>query len=597
MTHRNDAAPAKASLRERTFRLTEHPHYKWIALSNTTLGILMATINSSIVLISLPEIFNGIHLDPLSPSNTSYFLWVLMGYLLVTAVLVVSFGRLGDMYGRARMYNLGFAIFTVFSIALSSTYLHGTAGAWWLIVMRLGQGVGGALLFANSAAILTDAFPPNQRGLALGVNNVAGIAGSFLGLILGGLLAPVSWRAIFLVSVPFGLVGTVWAYLMLHDLGQRVKAHIDWLGNAVFAAGLVSILVGITYGLEPYGRSTMGWSNPGVVAAIVGGLVALVAFVWIERHVAEPMINVKLFRIRAYLAGNLASLLASLGRGGMMFILIIWLQGIWLPEHGYSYAQTPLWAGIYLVPLTIGFLVAGPVSGYLSDRYGARPFATAGMIIAAISFALLIALPVDFGYPVFAGLLLLNGLAMGLFASPNRAAIMNSLPVNERGVGAGIAATFQNAAMVFSIGIFFSLMIFGLQASLPQHLYAGLVAEHVPASIAHSIAALPPVGALFAAFLGYNPMAKLLGPRVLGALPHQDAAYLTGRAFFPHLISAPFGHGLAEAFTFAAVACLVAAAASWMRGGKVTAADVEPHDAADPSIADTLREPVAGGAA
>jgi MFS family permease len=597
MTHRNDAAPAKASLRERTFRLTEHPHYKWIALSNTTLGILMATINSSIVLISLPEIFNGIHLDPLSPSNTSYFLWVLMGYLLVTAVLVVSFGRLGDMYGRARMYNLGFAIFTVFSIALSTTYLHGTAGAWWLIVMRLGQGVGGALLFANSAAILTDAFPPNQRGLALGVNNVAGIAGSFLGLILGGLLAPVSWRAIFLVSVPFGLVGTVWAYLMLHDLGQRVKAHIDWLGNAVFAAGLVSILVGITYGLEPYGRSTMGWSNPGVVAAIVGGLVALVAFVWIERHVAEPMINVKLFRIRAYLAGNLASLLASLGRGGMMFILIIWLQGIWLPEHGYSYAQTPLWAGIYLVPLTIGFLVAGPVSGYLSDRYGARPFATAGMIIAAISFALLIALPVDFGYPVFAGLLLLNGLAMGLFASPNRAAIMNSLPVNERGVGAGIAATFQNAAMVFSIGIFFSLMIFGLQASLPQHLYAGLVAEHVPASIAHSIAALPPVGALFAAFLGYNPMAKLLGPRVLGALPHQDAAYLTGRAFFPHLISAPFGHGLAEAFTFAAVACLVAAAASWMRGGKVTAADVEPHDAADPSIADTLREPVAGGAA
>ncbi len=588
-------ARSDGSLRERTFRLTEHPRYKWIALSNTTLGILMATINSSIVLISLPDIFNGIRLNPLAPSNTSYFLWVLMGYLLVTAVLVVSFGRLGDMYGRARMYNLGFAIFTVFSIALSATYLHGTAGAWWLIVMRLGQGIGGALLFANSAAILTDAFPPDQRGLALGINNVAGIAGSFIGLILGGLLAPISWRAVFLVSVPVGLVGTVWAYLMLHDLGARVRAHIDWLGNAVFAIGLISILVGITYGIEPYGRSDMGWGNPGVIAAIVGGVLTLVVFVWIEQHVAQPMINVRLFRIRAYLAGNLASLLASLGRGGMMFILIIWLQGIWLPEHGYSYAQTPLWAGIYLVPLTIGFLVAGPISGYLSDHFGARPFATGGMVVAAVSFLLLLTLPVNFAYPVFAGLLLLNGLAMGLFASPNRAGIMNSLPVKERGVGAGMAATFQNAAMVLSIGIFFTLMIFGLRASLPRHLEAGLVAQHVPTPVAHALAALPPVGALFAAFLGYNPMAKLLGPKVLGALPHANAAYLTGRSFFPHLIAAPFGHGLAEAFSFATVACLVAAVASWLRGGKYTAKDVEPGDAADPSLADRLTEPVAGG--
>ncbi|ACU54031.1 major facilitator superfamily MFS_1 [Acidimicrobium ferrooxidans DSM 10331] len=586
---------SRGSIRERSFRLTEHPHYKWIALSNTTLGILMATINSSIVLISLPEIFNGIHLNPLAPSNTSYFLWVLMGYLLVTAVLVVSFGRLGDMYGRARMYNLGFAIFTLFSIALSATYLHGTAGAWWLIVMRIGQGIGGALLFANSAAILTDAFPPNQRGLALGINNVAGIAGSFIGLILGGLLAPVSWRAVFLVSVPVGLIGTVWAYLMLHDLGQRVRAHIDWLGNAVFAVGLISILVGITYGLEPYGGSDMGWGNPGVIAAILGGLATLGVFVWIEQHVPQPMINVRLFKIRAYLAGNLASLLASLGRGGMMFILIIWLQGIWLPEHGYSYSQTPLWAGIYLVPLTIGFLVAGPVSGFLSDHFGARPFATGGMIVAAISFIALLTLPVNFSYLTFAGLLLLNGLAMGLFASPNRAGIMNSLPVNERGVGAGMAATFQNAAMVLSIGIFFTLMIFGLKASLPRHLYDGLTQQHVPASIAHALATLPPVGVLFAAFLGYNPMAKLLGPKVISALPHSNAAYLTGRSFFPNLIASPFGHGLTEAFTFAAIACVVAAVASWLRGGKYTAADVEPSDSADPSVADAVSEPVAGG--
>jgi len=583
---------APGSLRARSFKLTEHPKYKWIALSNTTLGILMATINSSIVLISLPEIFNGIHLNPLAPSNTSYFLWVLMGYLLVTAVLVVSFGRLGDMYGRARMYNLGFAIFTLFSIALSATYLHGTEGAWWLIIMRIGQGIGGALLFANSAAILTDAFPPNQRGLALGINNVAGIAGSFLGLILGGLLAPLSWRAVFLVSVPFGLAGTVWAYLMLHDLGARVRAHIDWLGNAVFAIGLISILVGITYGLEPYGGSTMGWSNPGVIVALVGGVLTLVVFAWIEQHVPEPMINIKLFRIRAFTAGNLASLLASLGRGGMMFILIIWLQGIWLPQHGFSYSQTPLWAGIYLVPLTIGFLAAGPISGYLSDHFGARPFATGGMVVAAISFVLLLLLPVNFSYPTFAALLAINGLAMGLFASPNRAGIMNSLPVNERGVGAGMAATFQNAAMVLSIGVFFTLMIFGLRASLPHHLYVGLVHQHVPSSIARMIANLPPVGALFAAFLGYNPMAKLLGPKVLAAIPHANAVYLTGRSFFPHLIAAPFGHGLTEAFTFSAIACLVAAVASWLRGGKYTAADVEPQDAVDPALQEA--QPVAG---
>ncbi|MHB8190408.1 MAG: MFS transporter [Ferrimicrobium sp.] len=565
-------------LRQRSFRLTEHPRYKWIVLSNTTLGVLMAMIDSSIVLISLPEIFNGIKLNPLAPQNTSYFLWVLMGYLVVTAVMVVSFGRLGDIYGRARMYNLGFAIFTFFSIMLSITFLTHQSGAIWLIVMRLGQGVGGALLFANSSALLTDAFPSNQRGLALGINNVTAIAGSFIGLILGGVLAPISWRLIFLVSVPVGIVGTVWAYWMLHDIGKKVKAKIDWLGNTTFAVGLISILVGITYGIQPYGGHTMGWSNPGVLVGIIGGIAALGAFVWIELRAKEPMINVHLFQIRAFTAGNIASLLASLGRGGMMFILIIWLQGIWLPRHGFTYTQTPLWAGIYLVPLTIGFLVAGPISGILSDRYGARPFTTGGMLIAALSFILLIFLPVNFSYPAFAALLMVNGLAMGLFASPNRAGIMNSLPINERGVGSGMAATFMNSSMVLSIGIFFTLIIFGLQAHLPHALYAGLVAQDVPAAAARQISNLPPVSTLFAAFLGYNPMAKLLGVGLLSHLPAANAHYLTGRAFFPDLISPAFGDGLAEAFTFAAIACLVAAGASWLRGGKFTASDIEPDE-------------------
>ena len=337
--------------------------YKWIALINTTIGVLMVTISGSITLISLPDIFRGIHLNPLAPGNTSYFLWMLMGFLLVTAVLVVSFGRIGDMFGRVRMYNLGFAIFTVFSILLSLTWMSGTAGALWLIIMRVFQGVGGAFLFANSSAILTDAFPHNQRGLALGINSVAAIAGSFLGLLIGGILAPIDWRLIFLVCVPFGIFGTAWAYLKLVDNGVRVPAKLDWAGNITFAVGLIAVLTGIVYGIQPYGGHTMGWTSPFVLGTILGGLALLALFVHIELTSEDPMFRLHLFRIRAFTAGNVANLLGALGRGGLQFMLIIWLQGIWLPEHGYSFERTPLWAGIYMVPLTVGFLIAGPALG------------------------------------------------------------------------------------------------------------------------------------------------------------------------------------------------------------------------------------------
>jgi MFS family permease len=542
-------------------------HYKWIALSNTTLGMLMATINASIMLIALPDIFRGIGVNPLQPGNTSLLLWLIMGYLVVTAVLVVSFGRLGDMFGRVRMFNLGFALFAAFSILLSVTWLHGTAGAWWLICMRIMQGVGGAMLMANSSAILTDAFPPDERGLALGLNQVAGIAGSFIGLVLGGVLGPLDWRFVFLVSVPFGILGTIWSYLKLQERGIRRPARLDWAGNLTFAAGLIAVLVGITYGIQPYGGHTMGWTSPLVLGLIGGGLAVLAVFCVIETRVAEPMFRLALFRIRPFTAGNLASLLAGLGRGGLMFTLIIWLQGIYLPIHGYGFSQTPLWAGIAMLPLTIGFLIAGPVSGWLSDRFGARPFATGGMLLAAASFALLEVLPVDFAYWQFAVILLLNGIGMGLFASPNRAGIMNSLPPERRGVGAGMSATFQNSAMVLSIGIFFSLIILGLASTLPHDLSSGLIAQGVPASAANRLAALPPVSVMFAALLGYNPIQTLLGS-TLTQLPASSQAYLTGHTFFPSLISASFQHGLDIAFDFAIAACLVAALASLLRGGK-----------------------------
>jgi MFS family permease len=549
-----------------TPRQPAHPdRYKWIALSNTTLGMLIATINQSIVLIAMPDIFRGIRLNPLVPSNTSYLLWMMLGFMVVAAVLVVSLGRVGDMFGRVRMYNLGFAVFTVASILMSIVWMKGSSAALWLIAMRIVQGVGAAFLFANSSAILTDAFPSEERGLALGINMVAAIAGSFIGLVLGGLLAPIAWRLVFLISVPVGLFGTVWAYLKLEDRSHRSQAKIDWLGNITFAVGLIAVLAGITYGILPHGGHAMGWTNPWVLIALGGGIAVLALFVFIERRVEAPMFRIPLFKIRAFAAGNIASLLAALSRGGLMFMLIIWLQGIWLPEHGYSFSDTPLWAGIYMLPLSVGFLIAGPVSGRFADRYGARPFATGGMILAAISFLLLITLPTMFPYWAFGLLIFVNGFAMGLFAAPNQTGVMNSLPPDQRGAGAGMAGTFMNAAMVLSIGIFFSLIIIGLAGSLPGALYHGLSTNGVPHTTALRISHLPPVGSLFAAFLGYNPMTTLLGPAA-AHLSHAKVAMLTGHRFFPSLVSQPFASGIHTAFFFAAGCCVLSAIASWLRG-------------------------------
>jgi MFS family permease len=536
-------------------------HYKWIALSTTTLGVLIATINASILLISLPDIFKGIHINPLLPSNTNYLLWLILGFLVVTAVLVVSLGRLGDIYGRARTFNLGFAVFTLFSVLLSVTWLKGPDGALWLIIMRALQGVGGAMLFANSSAIITDAFPANQRGLALGINGVAAVAGSSLGLVLGGVLAPVAWRAVFLVSVPFGVLGTVWGFAKLRDLSERKHAKMDWLGNITFAAGLIAIMVGITYGIQPYGSHVMGWTSPQVIAEIGGGILVLIAFCFIETRVEAPMFHLDLFKVRAFAAGNVASLLSAIGRGGLQFVLIIWLQGIYLPQHGYSFSQTPLYAGIFLLPLVAGMLVAAPVAGALSDRMGPRPFAVVGMTIAAGSFIFLWALPVNFSYPVFAVAIVLNGLGMGIFFSPNRASIMNALPAGQRGAGGGMVATFMNSGMVLSIGIFFSLMIVGLSGTLHDSLLTNLTAHGVPHADAARAANLPPVATLFAAFLGYNPIKTLLGSSLHHLSAHQQSVLL-GHSFFPRVISGPFSHALGSAFAFGLVAMVIAAIAS-----------------------------------
>lgn len=550
---------------------TQTDRYKWIALSNATLAVLLATLDGSITIIAMPDIFRGIHLDPLVPSNSLYLLWMILGYLVVTSVLVVSLGRLGDMVGRVRIYNLGFVIYTVASLLLAVDWLDGRAGATYLIALRIVQGIGGACLLANAAAIITDAFPANQRGMALGINNIVGVSGTFIGLVLGGVLAPIDWRLVFLISVPVGLFGTAWAYLRLHELSTPRREPVDWLGNLTFAVGLVLAMVAITYGIRPSGHAQTGWGSTRVLLLLGGAVACLAAFAIVERRSAHPMFRLSLFRIRAFTFGTLSTFLSAVARGGLMFMLVIWLQGIWLPQHGYDFTETPLWAGIYMLPLTVGLLCAGPASGYLSDRFGARPFATAGMVLTAGGFGLLLLLPTNFPYPAFAGVLGLIGVAMGLFASPNRAAVMNSLPPEHRGVGGAMNQTFQNSAQVLSVGIFFTLMILGLSATLPHALSAGLRANGVPAATAHGVSQLPPVSILFAAFLGYNPIRHMIGPHALHALPAHSQAVLTGHRFFPALISSPFRDGLHAAFGFALVACLIAAAASALRGGRAPA--------------------------
>ncbi|CPZ65499.1 Putative major facilitator superfamily [Mycobacteroides abscessus] len=345
------------------------------------------------------------------------------------------------------------------------------------------------------------------------------------------------WRAIFWVGVPLGLLGTVWSYRSLVEIDQPTPGKLDWAGTVTVALGLTVLLTGITYGIQPYGNSSTGWSNPLVYGSLIAGVALLVLFCVIEARVADPMLDIRLFKNRAFGLGNLANLLASVGRGGLQFMLIIWLQGIWLPLRGYSYESTPLWAGIFLLPMTLGFLVAGPVAGLLSDRYGARPFATGGMVLSAVTFLALIAIPVNFNYWVFALLIFLNGLGSAIFTAPNTAAIMSSVPAHQRGAASGVRGTFFNAGSSLSIGIFFSLMIVGLSATMPAAMQSGLTAQGVPASTAAQVSSLPPVGSLFAAFLGYNPVGELLAPSGVLEQPGVNTAELTGSCSSP--ISSP----------------------------------------------------------
>lgn len=509
-----------------------------------------------------------------------------MGYGLVTATLLLSFGRLSDMYGRVKMFRLGFLIFTLGSVLLFLTPSTGDAGALEIIAFRVLQAIGSALFMANSAAILTDAFPSNELGKALGINMVALMSGQFLGLILGGVLAIFNWRYVFLISIPFGLLGTIWSYYKLKELSIKsgesmirghettvspaVKTKIDVWGNITFVAAITLLLLGVTYGLMPYGADPMGWSNPWVIASMILGLALMILFPFIENRVESPMFRLDLFKIRMFTYANAAGLLSSLSRGGMMFMLILLLQGIWLPLHGYSYASTPFWAGIYMIPLTIGIIIMGPISGALSDKYGPRWIATIGMIISALAFLLLAALPYNFDYIEFALVLFMMGLGGGMFGSPNSSSIMNSVPPQDRGVASGMMFTIMNTSFTASMAIFFTIVIVGITQRFPDAMSTSL-ANIGAVQLAPILSSIPPTGALFSAFLGYNPVSAILSAlpaQIVTSIPHSTLNTLTGTTWFPSTLANAFLPSLQISFYIGATFCAIAAILSALRGKK-----------------------------
>ncbi|MGP6239803.1 MFS transporter [Cuniculiplasma sp. SKW4] len=556
--------------------------YKWVALSNTTMGVLMGSINSTIILISLPAIFKGINLDPFAGSSFQYLLWILMGYMMVTAVLLVTIGRLSDIYGRVRLFNLGFLIFTIGSILLYLTPNTGDLGAQELILFRVVQAIGGSFLMANSAAIITDSFPSNERGKAMGINQVAALAGSLVGLILGGILASIYWRDVFLVSVPVGIFGTVWSYAKLKDHSKRhTNQKLDIPGNIAFAGGLTLILVAITYGLMPYNGSAMGWGDPYVQFSMIVGVALLVGFVFIERAVEQPMFNLSLFRNRAFTAGSFASLLQSMGMGGLMFMIIILLQGIWLPLHGYSYSSVPFWAGIYTIPMMLGFVVFGPISGAMSDKIGARGISTFGLLVSAVAFILLSTLSYNFSYIPFALMLFMMGSGMGLFAAPNITAVMNSVPPQLRGVASGMRSTLQNTGQTMSMGIFFTIVIVYLTRLLPGAFTTSLSTAGAPILIP-VFTNIPPTSALFSAFLGYNPVETILETGGLSQLatliPPAVLKTLEGKIWFPTSIAGSFMSSLRVTFYAGSLIFVVGAILSLLRGKRVVYEELGPEE-------------------
>lgn len=537
---------------------------KWTALINSSVAMFMAFANYNMIIIALPAIFSGIRFNPTNPDALVYLIWLILGYMIVTSALVVTFGKISDMYGRTKFYTLGFAVFTVASILLSSVTSTGNRGMLELILFRILQGVGGGFLMVNSSAILTDYFPRSELGKALGLNQVSGLVGGVVGLILGGVLSEIDWRLIFLVNVPVGIVGTVWSWLTLKDRGVRAKESIDVLGNLLFGSFLVLLLISTTFILVPYGGSDLGFGNPLVFLGIPTSFLLLALFVVVERKVKTPLFDLSLFKIRDFAVANFTNVVASLARQGITITLILILQAIWLPIHGYPFSSTPFWSGIFLIPNMLGFAMFGPLSGWLSDRYGSKTFTFLGLMVSALGFGLLYTLPVDFPYWEFSVAIFLIGGGMGLFNSPNLADIMSSVKPELRGRASGIRAALGNTASTVSVAIYMTVIITGMSATLNQAIDQALSSVGLNSTV--SISA--PV-ALFSALLGYNPMVG-----IASSLPSSIASKVSSPSFFANAIAPAFFSGLHDILSVSIALLIFSAFLSIMREGRARKEEV-----------------------
>ncbi len=536
---------------------------KWIALSNTTIGQLMATINTSIIIVALPAIFKGIHLNPFQSGSFPYLLWLIMSYMIVLSVTLVSIGKLSDIFGRVRIFNLGFLIFTIGSILLYLAPGTGYTIALELIVFRVVQAIGGAFLMANTFAIITDNFNSEERGFAISINSVAAVSGVSIGVVLGGVLATIYWRDIFLLSVPIGIFGTAWSYLKLKDVREKAARKIDIAGNITFALGLIILLLGITYGITPYKNNPMGWTNPLVLAALVSGAALLMAFPFIEGKVSAPMFDMHLFHNRNFSISIFSLLISSLGMMGLMYMLTLLFQGIWLPIHGYRYSVTPLWAGIYMLPLPISMGIFGVMSANLSKRINSRMLTTLGLFISAGALFSLVLLSYNFSYIFLAVIIIIFGIGYGIFNVPNVNVAMSSVPANERGSASGILNTMRNIGYTASIGIFFSILILGLSISYPPAIGAGLASEHI-SSLGPAFKNIPPTQILFSTFLGLNTVKYVIATTAI-SIPHSTLLIITGHLWFPNIIAPAFMSSMHDVFLLGGGITVIAGIASLFR--------------------------------
>lgn len=413
----------------------------------------MASLDTNIIIIALPTIVSDIHVSLLT------LVWIVLGYSLVTASILLNLGRLSDMFGRVKLYNIGFIIFTIGS-ALCSLSQTGEQ----LLLFRIVQSLGAAFLFSNSAAIITDAFPENERGKALGINQISIVVGSVMGLVFGGFLTTyLGWRSIFWINIPIGIFAIIWSHTKLRELGTIKKEKIDWIGNATLALGLFLILVGITFG----SFQILNIIPFGMYLFIIVGLSLIGLFVFVETNIIKPMIDLSLFEIRSFLGGNIAIFFNALARGAFTLIMTFYLQG---PTMRIS----PLDAGVYLLPVSIALSIFGPFSGWMSDRYGSRVISSIGLFISAIGFFTLTSLGVKSTFIETLLPLAMIGAGMGIFASPNRASIMNSVPRYQRGIAAGTSTMFVLSGSTLSIGVAFLIMSHTMPLNYIESIFLGI---------------------------------------------------------------------------------------------------------------------------